>query len=180
MNEKMELTNALKLLEEAGANVRIGKQKMALTEALQVLEKAGADVNESCKPINDHGLGGAVSKKFKDKKWVTEISYPFYGFREDHSTVLIHTNTDDETKAREYEGNVWSVMTDLYGEDNISTRLKQEYEFDEDPYEDLGKDYRDKYVIVIQKEFNDEGSEDDVESYDNGSDNDDDIGDWGN
>ena len=177
MNEKMELKDALQLLEAAGANVRIGKQKMALTEALQVLEKAGADVNESCKPINDHGLGGAVSKKFKDKKWVTEISYPFYGFREDHSTVLIHTNTDDEKEAREHEGDVWSVMTELYGEDNISVSIKQEYEFDEDPYEDLAKDYRDKWVIVVKKEFGNEGSDDD--SYDNGSDNDDDIGDWG-
>lgn len=159
MNEKMELTNALKLLNEAGANVRIGKQKMQLSEALKVLETAGAELKESCKPINDHALGGAVSKKFKDKDWVTEISYPFHGFREDHSTVLIHTNTDDEKEAREHEGDVWSVMTDLYGEDNISTKIKQEWEFDEDPYEDLGKDYRDKWIVVVQKEFNDDDGE---------------------
>ena len=179
MNEKMELTNALKMLDEAGANVRIGKQKMQLGEALQLLEKAGADLKESCKPINDHGLGGAVSKKFKDKEWVTEISYPFSGFREDHSTVLIHTNTDDEKEAREHEGDVWLVMTNLYDESEISTRIKQEYEFEEEGYEDLAEDYRDKWVIVVKKESGDEGSEDDDESYDNGSDNDDEIGDWG-
>lgn len=161
MNEKMELKDALQLLEEAGAEVKTLKQNMMkLSEALKVLETAGAELKESCKPINDHGLGGAVSKKFKDKKWVTEISYPFHGFREEHTTVLIHTNTDDEKEAREHEGDVWLVMTNLYGEDNISTKLKQEWEFEEDEYEDLGKDYRDKWVIVVQKEFHDEPEED--------------------
>lgn len=163
MNEKMELKDALQMLDAAGADVKIGKQKMQLGEALQMLEAAGANVNESCKPINDHHLGGAVSKKFKNKEWVTEISYPFSGFREDHSTVLIHTNTDDEAKARKYEGDVWSVMTDLYDERDISTRIKQEYEFEEDPYEDLAEDYRDKWVIIVKKEFNDDEPEEDTD-----------------
>lgn len=163
MNEKMELKDALQMLDEAGASVKIGKQKMQLGEALQLLKTAGANVNESCKPINDHGLGGAVSKKFKDKEWVTEISYPLHGFREDHSIVLIHTNTDDEKEAREHEGDVWLVMTNLYGERNISTRIKQEWEFEEDGYEDLAKDYRDKWVVVVQKEFNDDEPEEDTD-----------------
>ena len=134
-------------------------QKPSLMQRIKRAWRKDESVDESCKPIDDHGLGGAVSKKFKDKEWVTELSYPFYGFREDHSAVLIHTNTDDEAKARKYEGDVWSVMTDLYGEGNVSTRIKQEYEFEEDKYEDLAKDYRDKWVIVVQKEFNDDGED---------------------
>lgn len=121
--------------------------------------------SESCKPIDDHNLGGAVSKKYATKKWVTDISYPFRGFKEDHSAVLIHTNTDSEAQARKYEGDVWAVMTDLYGEGNVNTRIKQEYEFEEDDYQDLAADYRDKWVIVVQKEFNDEEPEED-EGYD--------------
>lgn len=135
-------------------------QKPSLVQRIKRAWRKDESVDESCKPIEDHGLGGAVSKKFKDKEWVTEISYPFRGFREDHSAVLIHTNTDDEAKARKHEGDVWSVMTDLYGEGNVSTRIKQEYEFEEDDYQDLAEDYRDKWVVVVQKEFNDNEPED--------------------
>lgn len=121
---------------------------------------------ECCVHINDHHLGGAVSKKFANKQWVTEISYPFRGFKEDHSAVLIHTNTDSEAQARKYRDDVWVKMTNLYGEGNVSIRMKQEYEFDEDSYEDLAEDYRDKWVIVVQKEFNDEEPEEEKEGYD--------------
>lgn len=140
--------------------------KQSLFKRLKRAWRKDESVDESCQPIEDHGLGGAVSKKFKDKEWVTEISYPFRGFSEDHSAVLIHTNTDDEAKARKYEGDVWFEMTELYGEGNVSTRIKQEYEFEEDKYEDLAKDYRDKWVVVVQKEFNDNEPEDNDGEYD--------------